>query len=63
MDLGEAGTAQPGEQVTLLINNAGSSTGASLLDGPMADIELEMNTHFFVPLLIAVLALRQARTA
>jgi NAD(P)-dependent dehydrogenase (short-subunit alcohol dehydrogenase family) len=33
--------------VTLLINNAGSSTGASLLDGPMADIELEMNTHFF----------------
>jgi NAD(P)-dependent dehydrogenase (short-subunit alcohol dehydrogenase family) len=33
--------------VTLLINNAGSSTGASLLDGPMADIELEMDTHFF----------------
>jgi NAD(P)-dependent dehydrogenase (short-subunit alcohol dehydrogenase family) len=33
--------------VTLLINNAGSSTGASLLEGPIADIELEMNTHFF----------------
>jgi|SRR5450755_791150 NAD(P)-dependent dehydrogenase (short-subunit alcohol dehydrogenase family) len=33
--------------VTLLINNAGSSTGASLLSGPLADIELEMNTHFF----------------
>ncbi len=33
--------------VTLVINNAGSSTGASLLDGPMADIQLEMNTHFF----------------
>jgi NAD(P)-dependent dehydrogenase (short-subunit alcohol dehydrogenase family) len=33
--------------VTLLINNAGSSTGASLLSGPMADIQLEMNTHFF----------------
>ncbi len=33
--------------VTLLINNAGSSTGAALLDGPLADIELEMNTHYF----------------
>jgi NAD(P)-dependent dehydrogenase (short-subunit alcohol dehydrogenase family) len=32
--------------VTLLINNAGSSTGASLLSGPLADIELEMKTHF-----------------
>jgi NAD(P)-dependent dehydrogenase (short-subunit alcohol dehydrogenase family) len=33
--------------VTLLINNAGSSTGASLLTGSMQDIELEMNTHFY----------------
>jgi NAD(P)-dependent dehydrogenase (short-subunit alcohol dehydrogenase family) len=33
--------------VTLLINNAGSSTGASLLTGSMEDIELEMNTHFY----------------
>jgi NAD(P)-dependent dehydrogenase (short-subunit alcohol dehydrogenase family) len=33
--------------VTLLINNAGSSTGASLLTGPMDDIRLEMDTHFF----------------
>jgi len=33
--------------VSLLINNAGSSTGASLLHGPLADIELEMQTHFF----------------
>jgi NAD(P)-dependent dehydrogenase (short-subunit alcohol dehydrogenase family) len=33
--------------VTVLINNAGSATGASLLDGAMSDIELEMNTHFF----------------
>jgi NAD(P)-dependent dehydrogenase (short-subunit alcohol dehydrogenase family) len=33
--------------VTLLVNNAGSSTGAALLDGPLADIELEMDTHFF----------------
>ena len=33
--------------VTLLVNNAGSSTGAALLDGPLADIEREMNTHFY----------------
>jgi NAD(P)-dependent dehydrogenase (short-subunit alcohol dehydrogenase family) len=33
--------------VTLLVNNAGSSTGAALLDGALADIELEMNTHFY----------------
>jgi NAD(P)-dependent dehydrogenase (short-subunit alcohol dehydrogenase family) len=33
--------------VTLLVNNAGSSTGASLLTGPLADIELEMNTHYY----------------
>lgn len=33
--------------VTLLVNNAGSSTGASLLTGSLADIQLEMNTHFF----------------
>jgi NAD(P)-dependent dehydrogenase (short-subunit alcohol dehydrogenase family) len=33
--------------VTLLVNNAGSSTGAALLDGSLADIELEMNTHFY----------------
>jgi NAD(P)-dependent dehydrogenase (short-subunit alcohol dehydrogenase family) len=33
--------------VTLLVNNAGSSTGASLLTGAMEDIQLEMNTHFY----------------
>jgi NAD(P)-dependent dehydrogenase (short-subunit alcohol dehydrogenase family) len=33
--------------VGLLINNAGSSTGASLLTGPMADVELEIDTHFY----------------
>jgi NAD(P)-dependent dehydrogenase (short-subunit alcohol dehydrogenase family) len=33
--------------VTFVINNAGSSTGASLLTGSMEDIELEMNTHFY----------------
>src|SRR6201999_2350221 len=33
--------------VSLLINNAGSSTGASLLGGPLTGIEPEMNTHLF----------------
>lgn len=33
--------------VTILINNAGSSTGGSLLTGDVADIRLEMDTHFF----------------
>lgn len=32
---------------TLLINNAGSSTGANLLYGEPAKIRLEMDTHFF----------------
>lgn len=33
--------------VTLLVNNAGSSTGASLLEGSIEDIRLEMDTHYF----------------
>ena len=33
--------------VTLLINNAGTLTGASLLSGPLADIRTEMETHYF----------------
>jgi NAD(P)-dependent dehydrogenase (short-subunit alcohol dehydrogenase family) len=33
--------------VTLLVNNAGSYTGASLLGGPVDDIRLEMETHYF----------------
>ncbi|WP_236570643.1 SDR family NAD(P)-dependent oxidoreductase [Paenibacillus sp. An7] len=35
------------KDVTILINNAGSSTGASLLEGDLDQIHLEMNTHFF----------------
>jgi len=42
-----AAAADATGDVTLLVNNAGSSTGAALLDGPLADIELEMNTHFY----------------
>ena len=33
--------------VTLLINNAGSATGSSLLDGEIENIRLEMDTHYF----------------
>jgi NAD(P)-dependent dehydrogenase (short-subunit alcohol dehydrogenase family) len=33
--------------VSILINNAGSSTGASLLTGDLDRIRLEMDTHFF----------------
>lgn len=33
--------------VTLLVNNAGSSTGADLLHGDIDDIRLEMETHYF----------------
>ena len=32
--------------VAILINNAGSSTGASLLTGDLADVRLELDTHF-----------------
>jgi NAD(P)-dependent dehydrogenase (short-subunit alcohol dehydrogenase family) len=42
-----AAAAEVASDVTLLINNAGSSTGADLLDGDMDSIHLEMNTHFF----------------
>jgi NAD(P)-dependent dehydrogenase (short-subunit alcohol dehydrogenase family) len=33
--------------VNVLVNNAGVSTQANLLSGAMADIRLEMETHFF----------------
>jgi NAD(P)-dependent dehydrogenase (short-subunit alcohol dehydrogenase family) len=39
--------------VAILVNNAGSSTGASLLSGDPADIRLEMDTHFFGTLAVA----------
>jgi NAD(P)-dependent dehydrogenase (short-subunit alcohol dehydrogenase family) len=42
-----AAAATLASDATLLVNNAGTSTGASLLDGDMADIRLEMETHFF----------------
>jgi NAD(P)-dependent dehydrogenase (short-subunit alcohol dehydrogenase family) len=36
--------------VSILINNAGSFTGAALTDGDRDDLELEMRTHYFGPL-------------
>ncbi|MFB5675888.1 SDR family oxidoreductase [Paenibacillus terreus] len=39
--------ASAAKDVTLLINNAGSSTGASLLDDDLDRIQTEFNTHVF----------------
>jgi NAD(P)-dependent dehydrogenase (short-subunit alcohol dehydrogenase family) len=39
--------AQATSDVTVLINNAGSGTGADLLTGGLDDIHLEMDTHYF----------------
>jgi NAD(P)-dependent dehydrogenase (short-subunit alcohol dehydrogenase family) len=33
--------------VAILINNAGSNTRASLLTGPVSDVRLDMDTHYF----------------
>ena len=33
--------------LAILVNNAGSSTGASLLTGDLNDVRLELDTHFF----------------
>ena len=41
-----AAAAATARDVSILINNAGSGTGASLLSGDLADIRLEMDTHF-----------------
>jgi NAD(P)-dependent dehydrogenase (short-subunit alcohol dehydrogenase family) len=45
--------AQATGDVSLLINNAGSATGASLLSGALADVRLEMDTHFFGTLAVS----------
>jgi NAD(P)-dependent dehydrogenase (short-subunit alcohol dehydrogenase family) len=42
----DAAAAQIGD-LSILINNAGSSTTASLLTGDLADIRTEMDTHYF----------------
>ncbi|WP_061300154.1 SDR family oxidoreductase [Herbidospora cretacea] len=42
-----AKAAESAPDVTLLINNAGISTNAGLVTGDIADIRLEMETHYF----------------
>jgi NAD(P)-dependent dehydrogenase (short-subunit alcohol dehydrogenase family) len=42
-----AAAMEAAPDVTLLVNNAGSSTGASLLSGSVDDVRLEMETHYF----------------
>ena len=42
-----AAAAEVAGDVTVLINNAGSSTGSDLLGGDLEDIRLEMDTHYF----------------
>lgn len=42
-----AAAAKTAGAVTLLINNAGSSTGADLLTGDLGDLQLEIDTHYF----------------
>src|ERR1700761_5190179 len=39
--------AKTAADATFLINNAGSSTGQTLLDGDLDQIRLEMETHYF----------------
>ncbi|MGH3171392.1 MAG: SDR family oxidoreductase [Trebonia sp.] len=42
-----AAAAEAAGDVSILINNAGSATWASPLTGDLADIRLEMDTHYF----------------
>jgi len=42
-----AAAARTATGVSILINNAGSYTRASLVEGSLEDIRLEMDTHFF----------------
>jgi NAD(P)-dependent dehydrogenase (short-subunit alcohol dehydrogenase family) len=42
-----AAAAELAGDVDLLINNAGSGTGVAVLDGDLAAIRLEMETHYF----------------
>ncbi|MFI7250692.1 SDR family oxidoreductase [Micromonospora chalcea] len=41
-----AAAAERAGDVTLLVNNAGVNTGADLLDGDLAQIRLELETHY-----------------
>src|SRR5580693_3666096 len=47
LDLTDPASVAAAGDVAILVNNAGSSTGASLLTGDLADVRLELDTHFF----------------
>ena len=42
-----AAAAAAAADVTLVVNNAGISTGANLVTGDLADVRREMDTHFY----------------
>ncbi|MFI6576733.1 SDR family oxidoreductase [Nocardiopsis sp. NPDC050513] len=46
-----AAAAEQAQDVTILINNAGASVGASYLDSPMEDVRRDLETNFYGPLL------------
>jgi NAD(P)-dependent dehydrogenase (short-subunit alcohol dehydrogenase family) len=39
--------AETASDVNMVVNNAGVSTRATLLEGPLEDVRLEMETHYF----------------
>jgi len=47
LDVTDPASVAAARGVSILVNNAGSSTGASLLTGDPPDIRLEMDIHFF----------------
>ena len=47
-----ASAAEQAQDVTVLINNAGASVGASFLDSPVDDVRREFETNFYGPLLL-----------
>lgn len=48
-----AAAAELATDVNLLVNNAGSATGAAVLDGDLTGVRLEMETHYFGTLSMA----------
>ena len=47
-----AAAAERARDVTILINNAGASVGASFLGSPVEDVRREFETNFYGPLLV-----------
>lgn len=47
-----AAAARTATGVSIVVNNAGSYTGASVVDGSLEDIRREMDTHYYGPLLV-----------